>query len=391
MRAMTVSIIVLFLDGSPWIERCMDSLRRRVPASSAHEVIVLANGVAADVALPVEVEENVRVLRSRVNLGFGGGGNWAARHATGDYLVFLNDDATVEDGWLQGLVDAVESDQRVGAVGSVVLTPGGNIEEAGRVVWSDGVSHPIRSNLAQSKATVPLVREVDYCSGCSLLVRRTAWEAVGGFDDRYFPAYYEDADLSLGLRMRGWSVVCSSASRVVHQRSMSTPLPWRRFLGLRNHRVFVDKWPDAMKFFERRPRDEPTRTELEGAVRGAGKRRVALYHSFGMPSESEVQRETPITAASASAPRLKPGTDEAALLEQEVLHLQAALRLKDEYIAHLKATAPQMEEALGRLLSEQRRRARRRERLRRVPLLGATASWFNRRRRSRDTQGSDQH
>jgi GT2 family glycosyltransferase len=378
MRAMTASIIVLFLEGSPWIERCMDSLRQRVPASLAHEVIVLANGVAADVALPFEDEGDVRVLRSRVNLGFGGGCNWAARHATGDYLVFLNDDATVEEGWLQGLVDTIESDQRVGAVGSVVLTPGRNLEEAGRVVWSDGVSHPVGSNLAQAKAQLPPVREVDYCSGCSLLVRRSAWETVGGFDDRYFPAYYEDVDLSLSLRVRGWSVVCSSASRVVHQRSVSTSVLWRRFLGLRNHGAFVDKWQAALPFFDGRPRDEPTHTELERAVRRAQERRVALYHRFGMPSASNAEGEgsggSEWTAASNPA-----APDKMALLEEEVAHLEAALRLKDEYIAHLRETSPQMEAALQRLLSEEQRNARRRERVQQIPLVGVTAAWLKRR------------
>jgi GT2 family glycosyltransferase len=375
---MKVSIIVLFLEGSPWIERCMDSLRRRVPASLAHEVIVLANGVAADVPLPVRDEGDVRVLRSRVNLGFGGGCNWAARHATGDYLVFLNDDATVEEGWLQGLVEVIESDQHVAAVGSVVLTPGRNVEEAGRVVWSDGTSHPIGSRLAGSRMELPSVREVDYCSGCSLLVRRAAWEAVSGFDNRYFPAYYEDVDLSLAMRVRGWSVVCSSASRVVHQRSVSTPLLWRRFLGLRNHDAFVDKWQTALPFFDRRPRDKPTDTELERAARRAEERRVALYHRFGMSSASDAEGEGSSGSASTSASN-PAATDKMALLEEEVAHLKAVLSLKDEYIAHLRETSPQMEAALERLLSDERRSARRRERVQQIPLVGVTAGWLKRR------------
>ena len=65
------------------------------------------------------------------------------------------------------------------------------------------------------------VRDVDYCSGCGLLVRREAWEAAGGFDEAYFPAYREDVDLCLSLRARGYRTVYAPGARVVHHRGGS--------------------------------------------------------------------------------------------------------------------------------------------------------------------------
>ena len=337
--------------------RCVESLRRNIPTSLAHELIILGNGVGAD-AVPVSPDERTRVLRSDVNLGFGGGCNWAARHARGEFLVFLNDDTEVQPGWLEALLAAAERHPSVAAVGSLVLAVDGRIEEAGRVLWRDGVSHGIAAGLSPAAAPLERVREVDYCSACSLLVRRSAWDAAGGFDERYFPAYYEDTDLSLELRRRGGAIVCASDSRLVHHRSVSTTPLWRRFLGLRNHRLFVERWSAALPLFPVRPRDEPTPAEVVAAASGAGNRRRALYDATAM----------------AQPPAPDAPTDRIALLELELAQLQAELRLKDEYIAHLGTAAPEMERALARMLAEERRSIRRRERIRRIPLLGGAAA-----------------
>jgi GT2 family glycosyltransferase len=377
------SIIVLFLGGSPWIDGCLESLRRNVPRSISHEVIVLANGIPADADMPVRTGDGVMFLRSEVNLGFGGGCNWAARHARGRYLVLLNDDAAVAAGWLEALLSAAESDAQVAAAGSLVLTPDGRIEEAGRVLWRDGVSHGIAQGRKPDAVTPAQPREVDSCSGCSLLVRRSAWEAVGGFDERYYPAYYEDADLCLKLRAKGWGVLCAPGSQVRHQRSASTTMLWRRFLGLRNHRLFVQRWEQELGCFEPRPRDSPTVQEIDRAAEGAGKRRKAVYDIAAMSSGPEgtvshVDAE-PETRDERSVGRI-------ALMEQEVVHLRAQLHVKEEYIAFLQESAPEMERGLQRDLEDEARRARRRERIRRVPVLGPAAVWVNRKLRA--TQSS---
>ena len=368
------SIIVLYLEGSPWIARCVDAVRRNVPPSVAHELIVLGNGVAADATPPVTGDERTLLLRSEINLGFGGGCNWAARHARGAFLVFLNDDAVVHAGWLEALLGAA-SEPSVTVAGSLVLTPEGRVEEAGRVLWRDGVSSGLEQGARPERLRIPAVREVDYVSFCSALVRHEAWSASGGFDLRYFPAYYEDNDLCLSLRRCGGSVVCAAHSRVTHARSASTGALWRRFLGLRQHRVFIAKWAPALQTFPPRPRDAPTPPEVEAAAQHAGERRRALYDASLMARQDEGEATTGAT----------PGaTDRLTLLELQLAALQADLQLKDEYIAHLGATAPDMERALARLLRDERRRVRRHELLRRMPFAASAAAWLRRRSRRRD-------
>ena len=259
--SLDASIIVLFLDGSPWIGECVDAIKRNATEHLRYEIIVLANGVNDAAALPVHDDDVVRVLRTRVNLGFAGGCNWAARHARGRYNVLLNDDTEVEPGWLDALVSA--TGPSVGAVGSLIAGYDDVVEEAGRVLWRDGVGSAFMHGTRMADAGRGPTRSVDYCSAASLLVTREAWQQCGGFDTRYYPAYYEDADLCLELRRRGWRTLATTASRVRHRRSVSTSMLWRRFLGLRNHRVFTEKWADVLAGFPQRPHDDVSAVELE--------------------------------------------------------------------------------------------------------------------------------
>ncbi len=136
-----------------------------------------------------------------MNHGFGGGCNLAARFARGERLVFLNDDAVVTPGWLTALCAAMDSDDRIGVVGSAILLADGRLQEVGDVIWRDGSTSHLGRGLVSTAAAHLDLRDVDYVSFCSAMVRRQTWDDVGGFDERFFPAYYEDADLCLSARV----------------------------------------------------------------------------------------------------------------------------------------------------------------------------------------------
>jgi GT2 family glycosyltransferase len=161
----------------------------------------MLNGAAPEVEAFVHMKAGgVRLAHSRVNLGFAGGNNRAAECARGEYLVLLNDDTLVEPGWLDWLVSAADANPRAGAVGSCVLFSDGRIQEAGSLIWSDGSTMPVARGVESESLDWHFARPVDYASACSLLVRRNTWEAVGGLDEGYYPAYYEDVDLCLAIR-----------------------------------------------------------------------------------------------------------------------------------------------------------------------------------------------
>ena len=96
-------------------------------------------------------------------------------------------------------------------------------------------------------------RDVDYASANGLLVSRRAWDVVGGFDERYFPAYFEDVDLCLALAAHGFRTRYEPWARVIHRGSQSTSNVYREFLLTRNQRKLVEKWGSALDRFEPRP------------------------------------------------------------------------------------------------------------------------------------------
>ncbi len=249
-----VSVCVLVLAD---VGRVMRSVSAAL-ASDTHtqlEVVVVANGVADEQFRLLEQREDVVVARSRFNLGFGGGNNLAAAVAKGRYLLFVNDDSTLEKGCVDRLVATAKRDPSIGAVGSRILAADGTVQEAGSVLWVDGHATHVGRGAARS-APAPAyfyVREVDYLSANGFLVRRDAWDHVGGFDERFYPAYYEDTDLCLSLRSSGYKVIYEPRATLIHQGSQSTTRAYREFLMRRNRGRFVAKWSDRLANLERRP------------------------------------------------------------------------------------------------------------------------------------------
>jgi glycosyltransferase involved in cell wall biosynthesis len=180
------SVIILAWRAAPYLLQCLRSVSWYAAQSTPYEVILYLN--EPDDALRSLVEQQVRgaqVIVSRVNRGFGGGCNRAAAVARGEYLVFLNDDTEVEPGWLDALVATADAHPQAGAVGSRILFLDGTLQEAGSVIWSDGTTAPVGAGAPADAHAFTYLRTVDYASACSLLVRRSTWEAIGGFDQGY--------------------------------------------------------------------------------------------------------------------------------------------------------------------------------------------------------------
>jgi hypothetical protein len=183
-----------------------------------------------------------------LNLGFGGGNNYAAARARGEYLVFLNDDAVVLPGWLDSLVRTAQAHPNAGAVGSRILFLDGSLQEAGGIIWSDGSTRPLGRGAPPGSLAFSYLRPVDYISANGLIVRRTDFEALGGFDSRYFPAYYEDTDLCLGLRHQLQRELLYEPGAVIrHVEAASTQdNAFRSFLFRRNQALLCEKWGEAL-------------------------------------------------------------------------------------------------------------------------------------------------
>lgn len=312
-----VSVVILVQDRLGLLIRCLEPLSRREAAPVA-EVVVVANGTPpSQLAVLLRRPDLVTVI-SPVNLGFAGGCNWGARFSRGRHIVLLNDDTEVEPGWLGRLVEVAGSDAGIGAVGSRLLNPDGSLQEAGSILWREGGTHQVQGASPFQAAACERVRDVDYCSACGLLVTREAWDAVGGFDEGYFPAYHEDVDLCLTLRAHGYRTVYAPEARVLHHRGAGMTTQFRAFAAARNGRRFVAKWASALPGFDPQPDPAHRESAVDTAIRRAEARPA-----------SQPEPEQP------KAPPSDPSEVEA--LRAQVRALESARALSDDYIAWLES------------------------------------------------------
>jgi GT2 family glycosyltransferase len=245
-EAPEVSVCIPVVSDHALVGDCLESIAESHPSVET-EVVVVANGLGDEALAGLRRRDDIVLVHSLVNAGFSGGNNLAARWARGRYLLLLNDDSVIEAGFVDRLISAVRREPSIAAAGGTILSADGSIQEAGSVLWSDGWAAHVGAGHAAGSSPYHYVRDTDYISANGLLVERGAWDAVGGLDERYFPAYYEDVDLCLALRSHGYRVVYEPRARLRHLESRSTTASYRNFLLIRNRAQLVDKWSDLLQ------------------------------------------------------------------------------------------------------------------------------------------------
>jgi GT2 family glycosyltransferase len=243
--------------------------------------------------------QRMKVFTLAANAGFSQANNHAAFVAEGEYLVFLNNDTEVRDGWLDALVELLDERRDAGAAGAKLVYPDGRLQEAGGIVFSDGSGWNYGRFDPPDHPDYNRVREVDYASAAALIVRKAAFRRLGGFDVRYSPAYYEDTDLCFGIRELGLKVLYCPFAEVVHHGGVTASTDEqtgaKRFQPI-NQAKFADKW--AARLVE-----QPVPTSDRRAVRSAADRRArAFVHDVGRLIAAARGRLAERSLASIAAP-----------------------------------------------------------------------------------------
>jgi cellulose synthase/poly-beta-1,6-N-acetylglucosamine synthase-like glycosyltransferase len=209
------------------------------------------------------------------NRGFAGGCNLAAIRARAEFLVFLNDDARPEPAWLDNLITSARVHLDAGAITSRVHNPDGSLQEAGARILADATGMAIGRGADTLPIELSTPRHVDFGGAEALLVRRELFEELGGFDQAYDPAYFEDIDLCLRLRAAGWNIVYEPSAVVIHHHSLSTneDLEWRAFAYERSQALFSEHWGSLLS---KAARSEDPPSELMPVPRGHGLRHLNL-------------------------------------------------------------------------------------------------------------------
>lgn len=239
-----VSICIPAYNQFDYTYCCLRSILKNTSYPSYE--IILADDCSTDLTSQIyRVAKNISVIRTPSNFRFLKNCNYAAKYAKGRYLLFLNNDTQVQKNWLSPLVRLMEAYPQAGMTGSKLVYPNGSLQEAGGIIWKDASAWNFGNGNNPALPEYNYVKPADYISGASIMIRRQLWEQIGGFDERFAPAYYEDSDLAFEVRAAGYEVVFQPESVVVHFEGISNGTDIASGIKanqLTNQQKFYNKW-----------------------------------------------------------------------------------------------------------------------------------------------------
>ncbi len=235
-----------------------------------YEIIVVDNGSGAEEIDWLRGQASMaRVIPLGADRFFGEANNIGVEAARGRFVCLLNNDAFVSPGWLQPLMDVLEQDPEVGAVGPCFRTPDGWLQESGAVVNPDG-----------SVGQIGKGRTVDYISSGCTLMRRETFLRVLGFDLIWEPSHYDDVDLCLKLRLTGLRAAYCPASIV--NRMEGASMGQSDIVGI-NQSKFTARWGRYLKTLGREaPNLLPKLQALDVTPPGREEMRILFFTPFNL-------------------------------------------------------------------------------------------------------------
>lgn len=250
---MDLSILIINYRNSATLADCLDSI-----FATTHdlefEVIVVDNN-SRDQGLKTVQEKfpQVRYLNNNANKGFAKANNQATAISTGETLLFLNPDTRLTENAAQGMIAQLKADSQTGALGPKVLNNDGSLQYSCRTfptVWTGlfnrysllsrlfpnnrYTSHYLMKDFDHEE-----IRTVDWVSGCCMMVPKSIFEEIGGFDENHF-LFNEDVDLCLTLKHHGYNTLYFPHAKVFHEITTSNnKVPQRiilkRHLGMSHY------------------------------------------------------------------------------------------------------------------------------------------------------------
>ncbi len=217
MSAPRVTVIIVSWNAIDYLARCLERLARQQP----HELIVVDNG-STDGSREMLRERDELLLMELDNPGFGAANNAAALRARGEYLLLLNSDCELQDDALRVLADVLETNRGVAIVGPTLRFPDGRLQRSmGRSptllteLLQRTMLHRVINYPTYGPQSYAGARGADWVTAACMMVRRSVYEQVGGFDEQFF-MFMEDLDLCKRVRAAGYEVRYTPRASAVH-------------------------------------------------------------------------------------------------------------------------------------------------------------------------------
>jgi GT2 family glycosyltransferase/glycosyltransferase involved in cell wall biosynthesis len=242
--------IVIPAHNKFWVTyNCLAALLL-APNKHTFEVIVVDDG-SSDITIKLpDYIKGVTVLRNEVSQGFVRSSNLGGRHARGDFVVMLNNDTEPCAGWIDELIYVFDNFNDVGMAGAKFVYPDGKLQEAGGILFPNLQAWNYGRNGNPFDPKYNYTRQVDYVSGACIMLRKSVWDKLGGFDELFAPAYYEDTDLAFRVRALGLKTYYTPFSQIIHFEGVSSGTSLttgvKRYQAI-NEPKFRSRWASTLR------------------------------------------------------------------------------------------------------------------------------------------------
>jgi GT2 family glycosyltransferase/glycosyltransferase involved in cell wall biosynthesis len=245
-----VSLVVLNYNKPDYTLECIKSIFEKTESFS-YEIVLVDNGSTAESKECFNaISQRVKYINLSENRFFGEGNNIGFEFCSGEYIVFMNNDITTTDNWLQPLISKLKNNDSVGAVGPKLVYPDGRLQEAGADITPLGESIQFGKGKNPFDSIYNIEKSVTYVSAACVALRKTTFKSVLGFDLMFEPAYYEDSDLCLKIKQLGLEIIYIPSSTIIHHenvtsREFSSQLKIHSVIAS-NKEKFLTRWAEYL-------------------------------------------------------------------------------------------------------------------------------------------------
>jgi len=248
-----LSIVILNWNKSLMTLQCVYTILKNSFLMNI-EIIVVDNGSRDEEfskLIDLRAHPRVKIIRNQSNRFYGEANNIGVEAAKSETICLLNNDAFVGPNWDKYLLDELNSDEKIGGVGPKFLFPNGILQEAGGQLNPCGQNVQIGKGLSPNLSFFNRNADVTHVSAACFILSKKLYYRINGFDYRYEPAYFEDADLTAKISVLGFKIRYVAKAEVIHVENATSKEPDIGFdfgsLISTNRLKFVERWGDFLR------------------------------------------------------------------------------------------------------------------------------------------------
>ncbi len=217
---MKCSVIIVNYNSKIYLEKCLESIEsqlvcKKKPSNSFDFEVIIVNNDKHPLCPEVPYSFSLHIINNEKNEGFGKAHNIGISHAQGKYIFLLNPDTLLQDDSLIYLTDQLDQHSDIGIIGLKII----EYERKQPQPWTCGTKTNLLNIIFRNTINKPWNKKhpvnVDWVSGTALLMRKTLFEKVGGFDENFF-MYFEDQDLCLRVKQQEKTIIFYPYASVIH-------------------------------------------------------------------------------------------------------------------------------------------------------------------------------